>query len=391
MTDLDSDTSIVTDPALGPLSTPTLSVIVPTYNESENITVLIDALEAALVDVSHEIVVVDDDSPDRTWEVARAHAETLTNPVHVIRRTEDRGLSSAVLTGMRAARGDVMAVIDADMQHDEAVLPSMVNEILAGADICVGSRKAEGGGYGEWSKSRRFVSWTATVMAQQILGTVASDPMSGFFAVSREQFTQAEEKINPRGFKILLEFLARSNPDAKVVEVGYVFRNRERGETKMSGGVIGQYLLALLDLRLGRVVSPQFVKYAIVGASGLVVNLAVYLLATLLGLGAIAAVLVGVQASILWNFFMNNRFTYRTQRYDRSFLLKGVAFYELVSVHGLFTQLCVFLTLDRWGPMDALGFASSFVANAIAIAVAAVGNYFLHTNYTWSRIAGRRQ
>ncbi len=387
---LESDNDARTDSSVRS-GHPQLSVVVPTYNEAENITVLIDALEAALGGVDHEIIVVDDDSPDRTWERARQHGLTLHNPLHVIRRTEDRGLSSAVLTGMRAARGDVLAVIDADLQHDERVLPLMVDEIVAGADICVGSRKVEGGGYGDWSRRRRLVSWTATVLAQRVLKTVASDPMSGFFAVSREAFIEAESSINPRGFKILLEFLARSRPGAKVAEVGYVFRNRERGQTKMSGGVIGQYLLALLDLRLGRVVSSRFVKYALVGTSGIVVNLLGYVVAALFGVGSAAAVLVGVEASILWNFAMNNRFTYRTQRYDSSYLLKGALFYQVVSMHGLFVQLCVFLTLDRWDGLHFLGPGSSFAANTIAIAFAAVGNYFLHSNYTWSRLAGRRQ
>ncbi len=363
-----------------------VSVVVPTFNEAENITVLIDALGVVLSDVTHEIVVVDDDSPDRTWEVAREHASLAASPVHVIRRTDDRGLSSAVLTGMRAARGNILAVIDADLQHDETVLPMMIEQILAGADICVGSRKAEGGGYGEWSKSRRFASWTATVLAQRVLDTVASDPMSGYFAISRDAFAAAEDSINPRGFKILLEFLARSGPGAKIAEVGYVFRNRERGQTKMSGGVIGQYLLALVDLRLGRVVSPQFIKYALVGSSGIVVNLLGYVIARLAGMSSVPAVLLGVQASILWNFFMNNRLTFRALRYDRRSIWKGVGFYELVSVHGLFVQLCVFLTIEEWAWFDFLGTASSLASNAIGIGVAAVGNYFLHTNYTWSRL-----
>ena len=204
-----------------PAPRPAVSVIIPTYNEAENVPLLLERLRRALVGLKHELIVVDDDSPDRTWAVAQAEAER--DPlVRVIRRTDARGLASAVLAGMRGANGATLAVIDADLQHDTSVLPQMVAQVQAGADVCVGSRAIEGGSYGTWSKSRRFASWVATQLAWVGTGVSVSDPMSGYFVIGRTFFERTDERVNPRGFKILLEFLARGRP-GRIEEVGYVF------------------------------------------------------------------------------------------------------------------------------------------------------------------------
>lgn len=363
---------------------PAVSVIVPTFNEADNVPVLLGRLEHALNGLSYEVIVVDDDSPDRTWAVAAAAGERDPR-IKSIRRTDARGLSSAVLTGMYSARGRTLAVIDADLQHDEKVLPEMVARVLAGADVCVASREADGGSYGSWSLFRRLASWCATRLAKLATGVTVSDPMSGYFVISRDWFLRTGELVNPRGFKILLEFLARERP-ARLDEVGYRFGLRQHGETKFGTAVILDYLIALIDLRFGRLVSAQFVKYGLVGSTGMAVNLLGYLGARLLGVPVLAAVLVGVEISILWNFFFNNFFTFRLLSYRGRRLLQGLAFFQLVSLHGLLVQLAVFhLLASRW-PFHPMTFGEALAADAFAIAVAAVGNYFLHANYTWRRI-----
>lgn len=230
------------------LERPTVSVVVPTYNEAANIPILIDRIRTALTDHRFEVIVVDDDSPDRTWEVATRLSDT-DHRIGVIRRRSQRGLSSAVLAGMTAARGQVLVVMDGDLQHDESRIPDLVAEVLNnGVDVCLGSRGATGGDYGGFRRRRRLTSWVGARLARLVLPVPVSDPMSGFFAVSRERFTLVEGHINPRGFKILLEFLARG-PKPAVAEVGYVFGQRVNGTTKLTGTVVVEYLRALASLR----------------------------------------------------------------------------------------------------------------------------------------------
>jgi dolichol-phosphate mannosyltransferase len=373
------------DPSPLPASSePIVSVVLPTYNEAGNIVSMLTRLDRALDGIPHELIVVDDDSPDLTWKLAQDHADDHVS-IHVIRRSTERGLSSAVLTGMRAARGRVLAVMDADGQHDESVLAEMVDRVLAGADVCVGSRAVDGGGFGEWSRRRRLASWAATETAQLLLETRSSDPMSGFFAVSRAHYEKVEGRVNPRGFKILLEFLSRGEP--RTAEVGYVFRNREAGETKLSGSVVLAYLLALIELRFGLIVSAQFIRYALVGSAGLVVNLLTFLVMIGLGAGEPLAVVAGVQASIVCNFFGHNRFSFRPTTYRGIRALHGLAVYEFFSLYGLVVQATVFAVVRPWVSDDLSNdLVAGGVANTVALAVASIANYLLHERFTWGRL-----
>ena len=374
---------------------PQLSVITPTFNEAGNIVLLLDALSAALVDVSHEIIVVDDDSPDRTWELAEQYA--VSDPsVRVLRRFSDHGLSSAVMAGMAASTGDVIAVIDADLQHDERVLPEMVRRIAAGeADIAVGTRGAEGGSYGNFSPFRRFVSWVAATIARLFLRVSATDPMSGFFAISRSSYRDVASTINPQGFKILLEFVGR-NRDLRVTEVGYEFRTRQHGETKLSPSVIRSYLLAVFELRFGRQVKGQFFLYSLVGASGVLVNLTVFLLLEVAGAGSINvgfsrplrwSLIGGIAASVVSNFVLNNYFTFWERRYRRHQLGAGLALFAAVSVLGVIVHVAVFQFLQNngWGNATFGVGATRLIHDSLGFVVALISNYFLNVNYIWRR------
>ncbi len=356
-----------------------VSVILPTYNEATNLPILLDRLIQLLADVDHEIIVVDDNSPDGTWEIAADYAERWPR-IRSVRRTNDRGLSSAVLAGMQVAEGRALAVMDSDLQHDETALLAVVEPILAGeADVSLGSREAEGGSYGEWSRWRRFVSWGGKQLARRLLGTPVSDPMSGFFAVSRERFTTVAGDVNPRGFKILLEFLARG-PRPRTAEVGYEFRDRIHGATKLSGSVVGAYLLALLDLVIGRVVSASFTAYALVGAVGVVVRYASA--GVLVALGAPLAAFLAFEASVLSNYWLNNRFTFAADRRTGAKLVTGLIPFHLVAAHGLLVQAgVVSLATDSTGNL----LAGLGPAQLAGILLATTGNYFLNRTITWRR------
>src|ERR1700730_12423187 len=251
-----------------------LTVISPTLNEAENIPHLVEQLGRALVDIDYEILIVDDDSPDQTWSIA--HKISLTNPrVRVLRRTQNRGLGMAVIDGFSHAGGEALACIDADLQHDPSILPRMLGELLSGSDVVVGSRYVEGGSAGKWDRLRRLESWIATKTAQFLLGIELKDPMSGYFLVWRKDFAEVREQLDGKGFKILLEILANL-PRLKIKEVPYTFGPRTHGESKLSSKVILQYLRQLWRLcSTSRHFSVRFVKSAMVGGFGVIINLAV--------------------------------------------------------------------------------------------------------------------
>ncbi len=377
---------------------PVVSVVTPTYNEAENIPLLIPRLHEALAEVPHEIIVADDDSPDGTWAVAEEIAEK-DPTVRVMRRFHDPGLSAAVLDGMSIARGEVIAVIDADLQHDESILPRMVEAVRSGeADVCVGSRSTVGGGYGDWTASRRFVSWVATLIARLLLRVPVSDPMSGYFAVSRRAYEETAGRINPQGFKILLEFVGR-NRDLRVKEVGYEFANRIHGETKLSRSVIRSYLLGVAELRVGRQIDPQFVLYVLVGLVGLAVNSLAFTAAEALGFPLVttglnealdpiaSSFLFSVQLSIVVLFVLNNEFTFWEQRYRGWKLLPAFAVYEVMSLVGTGVHVAVFTYLQHSGfLLSLLGEGATRVAhNLMGYVVALVVNWYLNTTYLWRR------
>ena len=377
---------------------PALSIVTPTFNEAENIPELIRRIHAALPEVSHEIIVSDDDSPDRTWEVAERVAET-DPTVRVLRRFHDPGLSNAVLDGMATSRGDVLAVIDADLQHDPTILPTMFRKVSGGElDVVVGSRATEGGGYGDWSWHRRFVSWVATLIARLLLRVPVSDPMSGYFMVSRDAYERTAPTINPKGFKILLEFIGRKN-DLRVGEIGYEFSSRVHGETKLNRSVIRSYLLGVAELRIGHQVNPAFLLYVLVGIVGLAVNSVVFTLMEALNFPEITtglnkaidplsgSFLVSVNVSILVLFALNNEFTFWEHRYRGAGLLSAFGIYWVMSLVGTGIHVAVFTSLQNIGfLLNVLGEGPSrVVQNLIGAMVALVVNWYLNTTYLWRR------
>ncbi len=277
-----------------PARPPVVSIVVPTFNEAENIELLLDRLGATLTasaaasnatpdiatpgnatpdiatpgkddtghdpadgsgatdaaDRPYEIVVVDDDSADGTWRLVEARSR-VDPRVRVVRRVGQRGLSSAVLAGMAVARGDVLVVIDADLQHDERRIPELVEAIGGGADVALGSREAEGGTYGPFGRRRLAMSRLGATVARRVIGVDVGDPMSGFFAVSRPRYQELSGRLNPRGFKILLEFLARG-PEPRVAEIGYAFGPRIGGRTKFSWSVGLAFALSVIELTIAR-------------------------------------------------------------------------------------------------------------------------------------------
>ncbi len=234
--------------------TPAFSLVLPTYNESENLAQLFARIGKILAGHSFEVIVVDDDSPDGTWAEAQRfqhHYKWL----RVIRRRGERGLSSAVICGFRHARGEILGVMDADLQHDHTRLPELLKKMKY-ADFAVATRRAVGGSDGSWGWMRRAVSWTATALTRIIARVPLSDPMSGFFTIRRELFLKIDDwTLRPRGYKLLLYLyslaVARVGRDqVRLREVGYEFGERQHGRSKFSAKVIFEFIVMLFDLRL---------------------------------------------------------------------------------------------------------------------------------------------
>jgi dolichol-phosphate mannosyltransferase len=365
-----------------------LSVIAPTLNEAGNIPRLVEQLEHALAGIDYEILIVDDNSSDLTWSVAKEIS--LTNPrVRALCRMQNHGLGLAVIDGFCAADGDVLACIDADLQHDPSILPRMLNELQNGADIVVGSRHIEGGSTGEWGWFRRLESKLATRAAQFLLGIRLKDPMSGYFMVWQEDFYQVRDMLNGKGFKILLEFLARLH-GSQVKEIPYTFRLRTSGESKLSNRVIFLYLQQLWRLcSASRHRSVRFLKSAVVGSAGVFINLAI--MALLLWLTKIQDWRASALASLATNgqnYLLNHFWIYPEQPHGRLWRLRGYLSYLLTSAAGLaVTTVFYALLIDGVAPsslvQSAAGATASLTRLACQLVAVLMGVWF---NYASNRL-----
>jgi dolichol-phosphate mannosyltransferase len=369
-----------------------LSIVTPTFNESPNIVPLISSLRGALGEIDYEILVVDDNSPDLTWSIAEGMSSADPR-IRVLRRMQNPGLGAAVIDGFRAARGEAVACIDADLQHDPSILPQMLAVLSRGSAVVVGSRYVAGGGTQRWSMVRRLESWIATKVAQLVLGVKLKDPMSGYFMLWRRDFCAVQNDLNGNGFKILLEILARLRPSA-VKEVPYTFGPRSAGQSKLSGRVVLEYLKQVCRLfAIGRQFPERFIKFSIVGGLGVVVNLAI--MALLIGPGRVQDWRASAMASLaanLHNYVLNNLWTFSERSHrGRQLLVKGYFSYLSMSALGLAITTAVYAGLT-WGltrflqlPPQLPGSIEPIrlVCQLVAILLGLVANYELNKTITW--------
>lgn len=319
-----------------------LTVIVPTFNERDNVAPLIERLSVALVGVAWRAIFVDDDSPDGTAEVV--NAITVSDPrIQCIRRLRRRGLAGAVVEGVMASASPFVAVIDADLQHDEALLPAMYAALRAGsADLVIGSRylNDEGVALG-LSPVRRIGSRMATWLARRVLKADVTDPVSGFFMIRRDVVERIAPRLSTEGFKILFDIIASQPAPLRIIELPYAFRARRMGESKLDRRVVLEYLgLILAKLTYNRV-SVRALMFGLVGASGLVVHLAVLRAGLTLGLGFAYAQSIAAVIAMTTNFLINNSVTYRDRRLSGTALIGGyLRFCALCSI-GLIANVAV--------------------------------------------------
>jgi dolichol-phosphate mannosyltransferase len=360
-------------------ATTRLSVIVPTLNERDNIEPFLHTLAAALPFVAWEVIFVDDDSSDGTAEHVRAIARRDTR-VRCLQRIGRRGLATACIEGVLASAAPYVAVMDADLQHDERLLPRMVAALDSGAaELVIGSRYVAGGSVGEWESGRARISRFATRLAGIVCKIAVADPMSGFFMCRREVFERAFRRMSGQGFKVLLDLLASSPVPVRVVELPYVFRRRQYGESKLDAVAALEYVLLLADKLVGRVVPIRFVLFASVGGLGLAVNLAVlWACLGLLGAGFAVSQAVATLVAMTSNFFFNNQLTYRDLRLRGAALVRGLLAFYLICGLGAVANVGV----ASWVFSEDRMWWLAGVAGAV---VGAVWNFAMSSAFTWKR------
>ncbi len=360
-----------------------LSLIIPTYKESQNIPTIVSKLSHLLnqtIRDRYELIIVDDNSPDLTWEVAQSLMPEYPQ-LRVMRREKERGLSTAVIRGWQAARGEVLGVIDADLQHPPETLLQLYAEMERGADLAVASRHVEEGGVSDWSIIRRFLSRGAQVLGLIILPGVVgrvSDPMSGYFMVRRDAIMG--KVMDPVGYKILIEVLGRGNI-RWIGEAGYVFQERQEGESKVTGKQYIEYIQHLLKLRISRWPLMRFIRFGVVGFSGVFVDMGIfYVLREIAGLALTRSAILSAEVAIVNNFLWNDLWTFgdisRTQKGWKKRIKRFLKF-NLVCLAGLIINVLIVNIL-----FNLLGM-NEYVAKLIAIAAVTLWNFWINLKLNW--------
>jgi dolichol-phosphate mannosyltransferase len=367
-----------------------LAVVLPTLNERGNLRPLVERLEQALNGIGWEAIFVDDDSADGTSDEARAIA--LEHPrVRVIQRIGRRGLASAAIEGMLATAAPYVAVMDADHQHDPALLPGMLSTVSSGeSDIAVASRFVEGASTEAWNQpGREKASGVANALARRLIGVELTDPMSGYFLLRAKTFREVAPKLSGIGFKILLDILATSDERLRVREFPLAFAARAEGESKLDRTIVFEYLIGLYDKWLGHIIPTRFALFGTIGALGVVVHMAV--LATFLRVAGESFVFahwitrfevgqaLAAIVAMTFNFLLNNSLTYADKRLrGLGSLARGWAQFALTCSIGLLANIGVAAVLVRMG-------FHAYPAALIGIVIGSVWNFALSSRFVWGR------
>ena len=363
---------------------PELAVIVPSYNERENVGLLYEKVGEALAGIPFEFIVVDDNSPDGTSEVVREMAQRHAN-VRAIHRIGRRGLSSAVIEGILASAAPYFAVIDADLQHDEAILPQMLAKAKAGDHIVVGTRYAGDGSAGDGlSKTREAGSRLATQISGILTGKSLSDPMSGFFLMRRATFDEIAPALSDDGFKILLDIIvsagrqrAGQGKQLRIGEVPYTFRPRHAGESKMSPLIVVQFL-GLIVSKLSRGLLPtSFLLFGLVGGFGVIVHMSTLVFAhEWLKWDFVWSQTLATVVAMTFNFVVNNELTYANKRLRGWRYLTGMLSFYIVCSIGALANVSVASWIYQFD-------GQFYVAGLLGVLMSVVFNYSVTRVFTW--------
>ncbi|HUO53923.1 MAG TPA: glycosyltransferase family 2 protein [Rhodoblastus sp.] len=357
-----------------------LTLVVPTFNEKGNLRELLRRVDAVLHGVEWEMIVVDDDSPDGTATLAKEIARQDTR-LRCLRRVNRRGLAGACIEGMLASSSPVVAVMDADLQHDERILPKMLAKIHAGADLVVGSRHVDGGSAeAGFSARRAAISRFATRLAKKALHADFSDLMSGFFMLRRTIVEDCAPELAPTGFKILADIVASAKQPLKIEEVGYMFRERLAGESKFDIKVGLDFLGLLLNKASGGRIPIRFIFFALVGLSGVAIHLlTVNFALAAFGVSFPVAQSIAVVVAMTSNFYINNMITYRDAKLKGFWpILRGLLYFYAVCAFGAVANVGVATWLYNLYPVV-------WISALAGVIMGSVWNYTLSSLFVWRR------
>lgn len=355
-----------------------LTVVVPTYNERDNILPLLDRLEKTLRGISWEVIFVDDDSTDCTAGLVRRIASG-NRQVRCLQRIGRRGLSSACIEGILASSAPYVAVMDADMQHDETLLPAMLETLKAeDVDVVIGTRYADGGNIQDWDRFRARISRLATLLSRFVITAKVSDPLSGFIMLRREFFDKTVHGMSGKGFKILLDLFASASREVRFKELPYRFRPRHAGVSKLDTFVAWEYALLILDKIIGHLVPVQFVMFVSVGAIGALAHVTVLgVFLKPMHLSFFVSQSSATVVAMTMNFILNNLFTYRDRRLRGWGFVRGLVLFYIACSIGAFANIRVAEFLfDRDVPW--------WLAGLLGAIVGAVWNYAITSTFTWT-------
>jgi dolichol-phosphate mannosyltransferase len=354
-----------------------LAVVVPTFNEKANVEPLVDLLDKALKGIEWEVIFVDDDSQDGTGAAIRSLAARDPR-VRCLRRIGRRGLSSACIEGMMATSAPYIAVMDADLQHDQTLLPKMLSALKEGeADVVVGSRYVAGGDTVGWSTARRWISRLATGFGRFMAGRTLSDPMSGFFMLRRDFLELVVRRLTGKGFKILLDISLSSTCGVRFLELPYSFRPRRAGESKLDALVVRDYFELIADKLLGRFVPVRFLMFVVVGCVGAMAHIAVLgVLLKGMNFDFTVAQASAILIAMTVNFVLNNLFSYRDQKLHGRMFMRGLLTFYMACSIGAFINLRVALFLFESG-------IPWWFSGVLGAAIGAVWNYAVTSYFTW--------
>jgi len=359
--------------------TPLLTVVVPTFNERENVSELVKLLDHVLAGIAWEVVFVDDDSPDATHALIKSIARKDPR-VRCLRRVGRRGLAGASIEGMLSSSAAYVAVMDGDLQHDEAILPAMLEQLRTDAcDIAIGSRHVAGGSADDgFTALRAKISAASGAMARLALRADVKDVMSGFFMVRRDLVEEIAPRLCSEGFKILADLLASAPGPVRVAELPYTFRTRQAGESKLDAKVALDFLGLVVNKLTGGLVPFTFIAFGLVGAAGVVVHLIVLRVLMNIGMAFGEAQIVATVIAIAFNFLLNNASTYRDRALRGLKWLRGLAMFYLVCSIGAVANVAVArLLFDHAMPWWFAAFGG--------IVMGAVWNYALSSLFVWRR------
>jgi dolichol-phosphate mannosyltransferase len=361
------------EPQSGPLA---FALVIPTLNEVDNIEPLLARLRETLQSICWEAIYVDDGSTDGTIERILGLAAT-DRSIRLIQRIDRKGLSTAVVEGFLSTAAPIVGVIDADLQHDETILPALIAGIKSGeADVAIGSRYVAGGGTTDWDESRLRASKAATWLGNLVVRTPLSDPMSGFFVTRRDLIVETFPRLSGIGFKILIDLMASSKAPLRVLEVPYSFKSRTSGESKMGSAIAIEYLVLLIDKLFGWLLPTRLLLFLLVGGMGVGVHLSLLALGLNHGADFTLAQSIAVGGAILFNFTLNNLLTYRDRQLKGRRFFLGLASFAAISSVGAIANVSVgtfvFDHDQTW-----------WLAGMAGAAMSAIWNYTASSFLTW--------